>query len=468
MACTMFICAIVVTYPWCDEGARGPRKSSPRCSFRCQGAFSYTSSNIDSSARRRRALRFRDGLAKASFDARAELLVVGVAPERVLREIAAHALDRIARRPGLERLALAVALRIVARRVAAHAVGDGLDQRRPLAAHAALDGLLRGRDDREQVVAVHAHAVNAVGDRLLGEGSRGRLPLHGHADRPAVVAAQEDDGQLEDAREVQPAVEIGRARRAVAEVDERRDVFLLDLGAPGEADGLRDLRADGRADRRPADGPAGVVAGHLPALHRVVGVAEHVVDVASAAACRASARRRTRGSRETRSRSRASRRPTRGWRPLRRATRRGSRCGPGAAAGRSARRAAGSPRGAGTGARRRRSRARDRARDRASRPRRGRSRSRPPKLGIRCVSCGRRSSGRGRYHQRPSRHFESAVVTSASAASVAPASSPRPRASSSTSARSAGLTPPETCAISAATRTTSRACSGRLMPFVTI
>jgi hypothetical protein len=49
-------------------------------------------------------------------------------------------------------------------------------------------------------------------------------------------------------------VELARARRAVAEVDQRDLVFLADLGRPREADGLRDLRADRRAPLTAAPG----------------------------------------------------------------------------------------------------------------------------------------------------------------------------------------------------------------------
>src|SRR5262245_16156965 len=71
-------------------------------------------------ARRRRALGLRHGLAKARFDARAELGFVRVAPKPTLREVTPHALDGVACRPRFDRLALTVSIRIVARRVTAH------------------------------------------------------------------------------------------------------------------------------------------------------------------------------------------------------------------------------------------------------------------------------------------------------------------------------------------------------------
>src|SRR5262245_33894887 len=112
-------------------------------------------------ARRRRRLGPRHGLPKTRVDGRAGARLRCCAPKPTLREVTPHALDGVACRPRFDRLALTVSIRIVARRVTAHPIGDGLDERRPLAPLAALDGLPGGRNDREEVVAVDANARDA-------------------------------------------------------------------------------------------------------------------------------------------------------------------------------------------------------------------------------------------------------------------------------------------------------------------
>jgi hypothetical protein len=74
-------------------------------------------------------------------------------------------------------------------------------------------------------------------------------------------------------------VKVVGAGGAVAEVDDDRRVVAPELRRPREADGLRDLRADGRADGAEVRLARRVVIGHLPAARRVVGVAEHVVEI---------------------------------------------------------------------------------------------------------------------------------------------------------------------------------------------
>jgi hypothetical protein len=104
----------------------------------------------------------------------------------------------------------------------AHSVRDRFDQSGSLAVLPALDRPARRRNDRKEIVAVDADAGDAVAACFFGKGARCRLPFDRHADGPAVVATEKDDRQVEDAGEVQTTVEIGGARRAIAEIDERR------------------------------------------------------------------------------------------------------------------------------------------------------------------------------------------------------------------------------------------------------
>ena len=130
----------------------------------------------------------------------------------------------------------------------AEAIGDALDQRGPLAGARALDGLAAGGVDREDVVAVHLDARQAVGERLLRDGLGVRLLLERHRDRPLVVLAHEDDRHVPDAREVERLVEVALGRRAVAEVRHHDDVVVAILRGVGEADGVRQLGRDGNRD----------------------------------------------------------------------------------------------------------------------------------------------------------------------------------------------------------------------------
>src|SRR5581483_8803972 len=164
------------------------------------------------------------------------------APSLRALEVLPEARDRVEALPWIEPRLRAIGLRVVARRVAAQTIRERLDERRPFAAHSSRDGISRRLHDREDVVAVDAHAGDAVRDALHREALARRLSLGGDADGPTVVATEKDRRRLEDAREVEPVVELVRARRAFAEVDERHEVVLLDLRRPREADRLPDLR----------------------------------------------------------------------------------------------------------------------------------------------------------------------------------------------------------------------------------
>ena len=107
-----------------------------------------------------------------------------------------HALDGVAMLPDLDFGVDAVARWVVRRRVRAHAVGVGLDQRRAPAHARALERALRDFVDREDVVAVDANAGEAETGRAVVEGNL-RLNGHRRRDAPLVVLTEEDDGRIE-------------------------------------------------------------------------------------------------------------------------------------------------------------------------------------------------------------------------------------------------------------------------------
>ena len=181
---------------------------------------------------------------------------------RVQLEVAAQARrsDR-ASSHGSSFASVAVRLRVVARRVAAHAIGDRLDQRRALRrARARAIASRVTLHDGEDVVAVDAHAGDAVGDALARRTSATPSDARsGTLMAQPLLRQKKTVGHLEHAREVHPVVEIATSssrRRRSRRARPGRPCF--DLGGPGEADGLRDLRADRRADRGRAATPCSV------------------------------------------------------------------------------------------------------------------------------------------------------------------------------------------------------------------
>src|SRR6267143_3958831 len=179
-------------------------------------------------------------------------LLEAVFEEALLPHVGGEAGERVLLLPHLHLFLGAVLGRVIGRGVDAEAVGDALDQRRPLACARALHRLTRGRVHGEHVVPVHLDPWQAVGERLLGDRLRVRLLLERHRDRPLVVLADEHDGHMPDAREVERFVAIALAGGAVAEVRHHHRVLAAILRGVGEADRVRELRPDGDRDRQVA------------------------------------------------------------------------------------------------------------------------------------------------------------------------------------------------------------------------
>src|SRR6266568_5650626 len=109
------------------------------------------------------------------------------------REVAPRPEDRVLLLPRLHQLRRPVHARVVGGGVAIHPVGDALDERRPLPRRGPRPRAPDHRVHREEIVPVHPLAPHPVGDRLLRDRLRARLPLARDADRPAVVPTEEDD-----------------------------------------------------------------------------------------------------------------------------------------------------------------------------------------------------------------------------------------------------------------------------------
>ena len=161
-----------------------------------------------------------------------------------LLEVAAQAQDRVLLRPLLLLRGGTVAGGVVAGGVRGHAVGEGLDEDRPLPRARRVQGGAHGTEHGQDVVAVHAHRGDAPAAGALGEGDAG-LDGGGHGDRPLVVLRVEDDGGLEGGGEGEGLRDLPLARGAVAEEGEDRGVG----GAVAGADDAVALQAHCVADR---------------------------------------------------------------------------------------------------------------------------------------------------------------------------------------------------------------------------
>ena len=129
------------------------------------------------------------------------------------------AVDRVLRAPLLDLLGRDV-LHVVVRGVAVHAHRHGLDQRRALAGERALAGDADGLEHRLGIVAVGAHAREAVGGGALDRVDR-ELLVERRRVRVLVVLEDEDHRQLLHAGPVHRLVEVTARGRAVAEPGDR-------------------------------------------------------------------------------------------------------------------------------------------------------------------------------------------------------------------------------------------------------
>ena len=198
----------------------------------------------------------------------------------------------------LDPLEVDVRLRVVGGRVRRGAVGDRLDERRPVAGARARDRLARRLVDREHVAAVDPRA----------RASRSRPPCR-RASPPRVCAEsgveiahwlllqKRTSGARITAGEVRALVERALGGGAVAEVRDRTRRLAAQLLAPGEPGRVRDVGRDRDADR------GDVVVGRVPPARRDGRATRRGP---SRRASRAGARSPTRGSSGRSSRRRSS------------------------------------------------------------------------------------------------------------------------------------------------------------------
>ena len=161
----------------------------------------------------------------------------------------------------------------------ADAVRLALEQRRSAARASAIHGFLHGAVHRDSVVAVDLHAGEPVRDGFDRDALRRRLIRGRDADRPVVVLADEHDGRLEHAREVQCDMEVGGGSRAIAHVRRDDGAVSAQLRRHSRPHGLRQLRSDTARPAHLVHAARSHVAGHLPPFGLIARVAEHLGEV---------------------------------------------------------------------------------------------------------------------------------------------------------------------------------------------
>lgn len=126
-----------------------------------------------------------------------------------------------------------------------HPVGQGLNQGGATTGPGPVHRLSGYAPDRDQVVAVYRNPGYPVALGFLGDALHLHLLVGGHADGPAVVLHHDQQGGVEDRREVEPFVKVALGGAAVADEYRHHGVLAhqpLGMGHPG---GLGDLGGDG-------------------------------------------------------------------------------------------------------------------------------------------------------------------------------------------------------------------------------
>jgi len=166
----------------------------------------------------------------------------------------------------------------------ADAVGHHFDEDGLAAVFEGEDARLFGRAAHgEDVVAVDAEGGDAVACAARRDAVAPVLVAGGRRDGVAVVAAEEDAGDLAGGGDVEGCVEVAFRGGAFAKVAHRHSLLLvgvlqvLHLEGVGGARGVRDLGREGRADGVDVELLGAVVDGHVAAEAVVFGVGEELV-----------------------------------------------------------------------------------------------------------------------------------------------------------------------------------------------
>src|SRR6185503_3482654 len=103
------------------------------------------------------------------------------------REIRAHAKQWFRAPGGLHLFLAAITARVVRGGVIAESICDSFDYGRTFATTCRSEGFIHDVADSHDIVAIHLHAWNTGGNRLLRKGARGCLRFDRDGNGPAVV-----------------------------------------------------------------------------------------------------------------------------------------------------------------------------------------------------------------------------------------------------------------------------------------
>src|SRR5262245_3871717 len=111
------------------------------------------------------ALRFRIGSAHRLIELSGQRVVTLHAPLAQADQMGLQPLYRIAQRPVLPLVTRAIAARVIARRMWRDAIGEELDECRPMIGASAISGPARNGVDRKQIIAVDTEPRDSEADR---------------------------------------------------------------------------------------------------------------------------------------------------------------------------------------------------------------------------------------------------------------------------------------------------------------
>ena len=187
--------------------------------------------------------------------------------------------DGIAQRPLRGFVGGAVAGGIVTGGMAGGAIGEKLDQGGAQIGAGALGGPFRRRPHRQEIVAVHAQARQAIAGGLGGEGGFFRPRNAGIGrDRPLIVGDAENDRRVIDGGEGQRFVEIAFRGGAFADIGQRQAVVVFVGAGHRPAHGMAEAAAKIAGQRIESVFARRIENGKLAALQGISLIGKNLVD----------------------------------------------------------------------------------------------------------------------------------------------------------------------------------------------
>src|SRR5215470_5281020 len=160
---------------------------------------------------------FFDGGLHLAGALREKLLLVRLGPRTGIGEISSETHDRLQLPMTADLGIVAIAARVVDRRVIAETIGERLDDRGTLAGARLFNGASRCVGDGDDVITVDLLTGNAGGDSLLRQGLSRRLRGTRHRNGPLVVGDHEHHRQPHGAGKIDRFIEVALRGAAIAD-----------------------------------------------------------------------------------------------------------------------------------------------------------------------------------------------------------------------------------------------------------